>query len=238
MYKVEDMKFLNMPVKRKTLLGPNGRENTYSVFEIEDELSIEEKITFIDEVENGVATYLLNIFNKWEKDYNELKKDACGNVKTVSKKAWIKRNDTKGLIDVDDCVGAYFLLGNRYYEMSITHPHFRYKCFKFQEEEHIVNQWFHDLCNILYGKEKKYFQEIDPVSIKIKKVKEYAGFLGILDNKIINDIYYNGKIDVTEEVLDSILEGYGKLETYYNMISKEVKESLIEHGCDASEEEL
>lgn len=235
MYKVEDMKFLNMPVKRKTLLGPNGRENTYSVFEIEDELSIEEKITFIDEVENGVATYLLNIFNKWEKDYNELKKDACGNVKTVSKKAWIKRNDTKGLIDVDDCVGAYFLLGNRYYEMSITHPHFRYKCFKFQEEEHIVNQWFHDLCNKLYTEESDYFKTIDPFSIKVEKIKEYARLFKDMNNRIIKNIYFNSKTDVSEEALDIILDGYNKLELHYNMVSKEVNESLINLGYNDSE---
>lgn len=233
MYKVEEMKFLNMKVREECIQGIYNRRGVVKVFEIEDKLSVEEKIAFIDEVKGGIATYLLDLFDKWEKDYDELKKDSYGNVKTVSKKAWLKRNDTRKKINDSYNIGHYSLFGSEYNKMSVTCP-----CNMLYSEKHIVNQWFHDLCNILYGKEKKYFQEIDPVSIKIKKVKEYAGFLGILDNKIINDIYYNGKIDVTEEVLDSILEGYGKLETYYNMISKEVKESLIEHGCDASEEEL
>ena len=230
MYKVEDMKFLNMPIKKESLLGINGKEHVYNVFEIENELSIEEKIAFIDAVENGVATYLLNIFDKWKKDCNELKKDACGNVKTVSKKAWIKRNDVRGIIDVDDCVGAYFLFGNRYYEMSITLPHFRYKCFKFCKEEHIVNQWFHDLCNKLYTKESDYFKTIDPFSIKVEKIKEYVRLFGDMNNRIVKNIYFNGKTGVTEEALDVILEGYSNLEFHRNIISKEVEESLIKLG--------
>lgn len=238
MYKVEEMKFLNMNVREECMQRRYNRRRVVKVFEIEDKLSVEEKIAFIDEVEDGIATYLLDLFDKWEKDYDELKKDSYGNVKTVSKKAWLKRNDTRKKINDSYNIGHYYLFGSEYNEMSVTCPYTNWGFSMLYSEKHIVNQWFHDLCNILYGKEKKYFQEIDPVSIKIKKVKEYADFLGILDNKIINDIYYNGKIDVTEEVLDSILDGYGKLETYYNMISKEVKESLIEHGCDASEEEL
>ena len=104
------------------------------------------------------------------------------------------------------------------------------KCFKFCKEEHIVNQWFHDLCNKLYTKESDYFKTIDPFSIKVEKIKEYARLFGDMNNKIIKNIYFNGKTDVTEEALDVILEGYSNLEFHRNIISKEVEESLIKLG--------
>ena len=119
--------------------------------------------------------------------------------------------------------------------MSITHPHFRYKCFKFQEEEHIVNQWFHDLCNKLYTEESDYFKTIDPFSIKVEKIKEYARLFKDMNNRIIKNIYFNSKTDVSEEALDIILDGYNKLELHYNMVSKEVNESLINLGYNDSE---
>lgn len=71
--------------------------------------------------------------------------------------------------------------------------------------------------------------------IKVKKIKEYAELFGCMNNRIIENIYFNGIADVAEEALDAILDGYSNLEFHYNMISKEVNKSLINLGYNDSE---
>ena len=215
--------------------GCGAKERTFIVFQIEDELSVNEKIDFIDEVENGVATYLLNIFNKWENEYDGLKKEASGRVKTVSKKAWIRRNDSRGIINFKYDVGTYWLFGSEYDDMSLICPNYKYNIDRLYTGKHIVNQWFHDLCNKLYTKESDYFKSIDPFSIKVEKIKEYAELFGCMNNRIIENIYFNGIADVAEEALDAILDGYSNLEFHYNRISKEVNKSLSSLGYNNCE---
>lgn len=220
MYKKEELKFLNMD-KFNPITGKG------KVFSIENELTIDDKIRFIDEVKDGVATYLLNILNKWENEKETLPKDNYGGVKTVSKKAWIKRNDTRKIIDIDFNIGKYYLFGTKYEKMSLICPTSEYGNRFMYTDSNIVNQWFHDLCVKLYQEEKAYFKTVDPIHIKIKEVKDYANRYHIyFDSKKVNDIAWNGDENATESELDIYLEAYKKIETYINDITKEVKSKL------------
>lgn len=169
MYNVKDMAFLNMPTRDCVIYGTCSRSKEYKIYEIEDKLSLEEKIAFINELEDGIASYLLDLFKKWEKEQVSLKKDSYGNVKTVSKKAWIKRNDTKGKIDAKYDIGKYYLFGTKYPTMTTVCPKTEWGYEMIYTGINVVHQWFHNLCDKLCGEELKYFESIDPIAIRIKK---------------------------------------------------------------------
>jgi len=95
--------------------------------------------------------------------------------------------------------------------------------------DNIVNQWFHDLCDDLKDEEKKYFDSIDPVQIKISQVKEYAERYRIyFDSEKVNDIVWNRDEDVTERELDIYLDAYKKIEENIKGITKDVQNKLKE----------
>lgn len=222
MYKKEDLVFYNM--------GSNISVDNEKVYDIEHKLSIDEKIAFIDEVENNIATYLYNIFIKWEAEKDSLSKDKLGTIKTVSKKAWIKKNDPRKIIDIDYKYGSYYLFGTKYKVMSTICPTSEYNYKFLYTGDNIVHQWYHDLCTKLKNEETKYFKEIDPFNIKLSKVREYGGRYNILfNNKKINDIVWNDKIDVTDEELDIIIDAYEKIEKYIDSITKDVNSKITEN---------
>lgn len=218
MYKKEELKFLNMNIINK-------------IFEIEVELSLEEKIKFINEIEDGKATYLLNLFTKWLKDKETLPKGKYNKINTSSKKAWIRRNDKLKIIDIEYDYGSYYFLGSKYPDMDLKCPTTDWGYNKQYTGSHIVHQWFHDLCIKLKNEENKYFKTIDPIEIKLKELKELAkGYNLSFGNKCLNDILWNNKLkeELTEEKLDKFIETYNKLDKFVDKLSKELEEDLKE----------
>lgn len=102
-WKVEDMRL------REEAINENLKwssyevfKNTYStpyIFKCENAISKEEKIKFVDEMTNGKLSYVINLVNKFDNEKETLPKDSYGEVKTVSLKAWLKRNDSEQVID-------------------------------------------------------------------------------------------------------------------------------------------
>lgn len=239
MYNVKELVFFNMPKDEKKVYGSNGVSKKYSVYEIENKLSVEEKIAFIDEVKDGIASYLLNLFNKFEQEKDSLKKDSIGEIKTVSLKAWIKRNDTKSVIDIRFDIGSYYLFGTKYKMMSTICPKVSTGNYRMLYTNYdVVHQWFHDLCEELYYGEAKYFESVDTYCVKINKIKEYASWLGCLDNEIANNIYYNGENGVSEEILDVIISKYEKLDSAVKSISAELKDETTALGYEYKEDNI
>lgn len=225
MYKKEDMKFLNM--RRNTIVGKE------KVFEIENELVLKDKIKFIDEIENNVASYLLNILTKWENEKDSLSKDSYNNIKTVSKKAWIKRNDERKIIDIDYKIGKYFLFGTEYKTMSLICPYTEYGYRLLYTDGNVVNQWFHDLCIKLYLEEKQYFESVNPVEIKISQVKKCVEKYHVyFDSKKVNDIAWNNDKNITEKELDIYLDAYKKIEDYIVKTTKDVQQQIDNYKND------
>ena len=222
-YKVEDLRFYNMKTSIKYI--SNFRINTgeCKIFEIEDQLTENEKIKFIDELKDGVASYLLNILQKWEVEKDNLPKDNWDNVKTVSKKAWIKRIDKRKIIDIEYKVGKYYLFGTEFKDMSIICPTTEYSYRMAYTGEGIINQWFHDLCNLLYKEEQKYFQEHDNFQIKLSKLKELGNKHNIVFGSMeLNDIIWNRKEDISEQRIDEYIIAYERLYQFIDQIGNEL----------------
>jgi len=211
-YRMEEMKFLNM--SKVPVYKPQPRYSSgLKVFEIEKEMSLEDKIAFIDEMKNGVASYLLNLFKKWEAEMDSPPKNQYGSPKTTSKRAWIRRNDKRFIIDTEYTIGSYSLFGNNFGEMSTVCPTTKYGFSMEYTGEHIAHQWFHDLCSELYEKEKQHFKQTDPFQIKLQKVRDYGNqYRMCFDSKELNNIIWNRLEDVSEESLDRYIQAYQELE--------------------------
>lgn len=218
-YKVENLMFYNMKEVQ------NWFANGKMVYEIENNLTEEEKIAMIDAMKDGVATYLLSLIKKWESEKETLPQNQFGGVKTVSEKAWIKRNDPRGIIDKEYNLGHYNLFGTSFKTLSMTCPSTHHGYSLTYTGQSVVHQWFHDLCRSLYHEEKKYFEENDPKEIKLKKVKELGERYHVyFDNLVLHDIIWNRKKDVPEEHLDAFINAYEKLEESIQRISTSLQE--------------
>lgn len=228
MYNKKELKFFEMKKRKKFISNSVRRGNKLDVYEIEENLSLEEKIAFIDEIEDGLASYLLNILNKWEEEKDSLPKDMYNNPKTVSKKAWIKRNDPRKIIKTEYNIGHFYVFGTEHTGMSIKCSTTGYGYNMLYTGQNIAHQWFHDLCEKLYWEEKKYFESIDSKSIKLKEVRELGNRFGCFDIESLNDIVWNSKKDVSEAELDIYLNAFEKLERLQDAVCKEVKEQLKE----------
>ena len=211
-YKVEELKFFTMKKEKIWVSSPHMR-NGLSIYAIEKTLSEEEKLAFIDELKEGIGSYVFKILKKWEDEKDSLPQDKYGHPKTVSKKAWIKRNDPHEIIDIKYRLGNYWLFKTQFKELSTICPTTESGYSHEYTGQSVVHQWFHDLCKELYYKEKKYFEEHDTKEIKLAQVKKLGDRYGIVfDNQDLNDIIWNGKKDVSEEELDRYIAAYEELE--------------------------
>lgn len=217
-WKVEDMKLLN---QKGGLYY--GKEKIYSC---EHELSREEKIAFVDSLQDGNLSYLLGLIEKFNDEKMALPKDNWGDVKTVSLKAWIKRNDTKsrwGIIDRDYNYGKYHLLGtNRYITSNRRGAYDTY--------EDLVDEMFHRQLRECEKREYKYFLEHDEYSILKRKFREKnrcttfgVKIADCSDGKLYvydNDDDYNRR-EITIEELKDLLSKYEQLDALVEKLTAE-----------------
>ena len=105
-WKVEEMALLNE--KGGAFVGKE------KIYNCESQVSREDKIEFVDRMQDGKLSYILALIDKFNEDKAALPQDKWGCVKTVSLIAWVKRNDTKYDRPIVNCeynYGKYYLLG-------------------------------------------------------------------------------------------------------------------------------
>ena len=157
-WNVEDMKLR----KPSIFLG-----NT-PLFSQENDTSREDKIEFVDRMNDGKLSYLLNLLDKWEEESPTMPKDTWGNVKTVSLIAWCKRNDPRKMIDRDYKYGMFRLLGTeRYISSERDHKG------PWDHYGDLVDEMFHRQLVDCMHKEEVYFKEHDPHQIALHRVRDY-----------------------------------------------------------------
>lgn len=144
-------------------------ERKVNIYDCEAIVSREDKIAFVDKMQDGELSYLMSLIEKFEADKGAMPRDSWGNVKTVSLKAWIKRNDTRyapyGVIDCTYRYGEYFLLGTkRNIKANSKGPYDIY--------EDLVDEMFHRQLRECENKEKEYFLEHDEYSRLKKELRE------------------------------------------------------------------
>lgn len=154
-WNVEEMKLMNMPCE-------NG------VFACESEVSTEDKVSFVDQFQEGGLSYILDLVKKFEADLPNLKKDEGGCVKTVSLQAWLRRNDHRNLVcSWSECCGVIKFMGlerNIRYINGLPYP--RYP----KSPTDFVDRCFHRQLSDCLIEERKLYNENNTDQKLIKEV--------------------------------------------------------------------
>lgn len=215
-WKIEDMALLN---ENGQIFF--GKEKIYSC---ESTVSREDKIAFVDSLQDGKLSYILFLIEKFKKEKESLPKDQWNNVKTVSLKAWLKKNDTKygrPIIDNFYHYGKFYILGT---ERWITNDHKGV----YDTYDDLVDEVFHRQLKECEKKENEYFLEHDEYSILKEKFrnKHYDTTFGVnisfwSSGKICVYDENNNERDITIDELKYILSKYEELDELVQKITEE-----------------
>ena len=140
-------------------------------------VSREDKISFVDGMQDGKLSYLLSLIAKFDKEKDSMPKDSFGEVKSVSLKAWIKRNDIKyshPLLDDRYYYGQYYLLGSKRYIQS------KHK-YSYDTYEDLVDEAFYRQLKKCEQEEENYFLAHDEYSVLKQRLrdKKYITLFGV-----------------------------------------------------------
>lgn len=221
-WKVEDMILLNQ--KGGVFVDKE------KIYDCEHKISRENKIAFVDSFQDGKLSYLLKLIEKFNQDKDNLPKDQWGNIKTVSLKAWIKRNDTKygrPIVDNDYRYGKYYVLGmERYITYDVKGSYDTY--------DDLVDELFHRQLKECEKEERKYFLEHDEYSILKTTFKEYqnkyrtsfgVNILTCSDGKI--SVYdgenYKTSREITMEELNDLIAKYKQIDVLVEKLTEETQ---------------
>lgn len=213
-WKIEELKLYHQ--KGGIILGKE------KIYDCEHTVSREDKIAFIDGLKDGKLSYILNLFEKFKEDEESLPKDKWGDVKTVSLKAWIKRNDTRKLIDNTYTHGNIRFIGGR----SITSVDIKSA---YDTYDDYVDEVFHRQLKECENKEREYFLEHDEYSILKREFlnKNYNTTFGVnitswSSGKVcICDDVTKEEREITIEELKYLLSRYKELDELVEKITKE-----------------
>jgi len=194
-YSIENLFFYNM--------------DEHDMFLLNSKLTLEDKIAFIDRIEDNFATKMLSLMKIWVNEKDTLPQH-YGSPKTVSKRAWIKRNTQDFDIRISDKMSFYF----RSKEFSILS--------NMEDNITTIHKCFSVLCEKLKNEERYYFKAHNSFYIKLERIKEYHNEYGSLCNTV-SDIYWNGNENFTEEQLDYILESYNSIVPVFEKEQQKLK---------------
>ena len=213
-WKIEELKLYHQ--KGGIILGKE------KIYDCEYTVSREDKIAFVDGLQDGKLSYILNLFEKFKEDEENLPKDKWGDVKTVSLKSWIKRNDTRKLIDDTYTYGKIRFIGGR----SIKSVNIKSA---YDTYDDYVDEVFHRQLKECENKEREYFLEHDEYSILKREFlnNKYNTTFGVnitswSSGKVcICDDVTKEEREITIEELKYLLSRYKELDELVEKITKE-----------------
>lgn len=192
-------------------------------------LSREDKIQFIDNQKDGLMSYILFLFNKWDDDYDNLPKDSIGNVRTSALFDWICQNDTrndvgssKPIINRGYYLGRIDVLG---LERKITLKNNKSSCDTFDD---IVDEIFFRILKSCLEQEEKYFRSTDIYEIAKSKILNYMNrYNTSFDINILvdgsNRMYimknFNSSQEITLRQCMILIQMYEDLEKKFQQLS-------------------
>lgn len=217
-WKVEEMKLMNEASNIYI-----GREKIYS---FENTSTRKEKIEFVDSLYDNKLSYLLDLAKKYKEDEKSLSKDEYGHIRTVSLKAWIKRNDVLNLLDKDYRYGKIYIADRYIWAINDKPYPDDGSCY-----DDFVDEIFHRTLKSLEYKENHYFKEHDEYTCLKKKLMEKARKYGTsfglhMAWNSFDNIYIYSDTDkereITLEECRILLSKYEKLEQYIEDLSNEI----------------
>ena len=230
-WKVEDMVLLNQ--KGGVFLGKE------KIYDCESKVSREDKIAFVDSLQDGKLSYILALVEKFNEERETMPKDQWGNVKTVSLKAWIKRNDDRKLLDDTYRYGDIRIIGGRNIEsIALKGGYDTYDAVNDILDKGIVKEGYEDYVDEIFHhqlcecekEEKRYFLEHDEYSILKKKFRDrdYHTTFGVhiiasSDGNIYVGEDFDTKREITMDELKDLLAKYEQLDALVEKLTAEIK---------------
>lgn len=196
----------------------------FETFIAESQVSRDDKIAFIDSQTGGQMSELLDLYAKFQREKDTIKKDVYGGYKENSLKAWYSRN-AGSLKWSEYDFGFYGIFDNRRIYNLMSRG-------SYSVHEDIVDQAFHKLLYDLYRKELEYFNTHDEYAVLSHKLIEshifpliglefWHGSDGIGGKKV------NGKmVKYTLEELRYLNNACDKLEEKINAATAKIKASF------------
>ncbi len=217
-WKVEDMVLMN-----EESIMYKGEER---IFNCELELSREEKIAFVDSMNNGELSILLDLISKYEEESTNLPKSKHGYVYTNSLRAWLTKNDPKKLVDRDFEVGRINFFAS-YGGRTISQPHRSYDTYY-----DLVDEFFHRQLLDCLRLERNYFKEHDEYCILTAKLAKCIDYyneafdvnLGLCSNEkiYVYDDEWDKKRLITVDEAKLLLKKYDELEAFISRLSSNI----------------
>lgn len=219
-WKVADMALLKE--KGKIFFGDQR------VYGPESTTTREDKIAFVDGLNDGRLSYLLNLIAKFKQDSQTMPKDEFGNVTPQAFNQWITKNDTRGLLfNTPHPRGKYVLMNSyRYIQSDRKGDYDLY--------DDLVDEAFHRQLQRCEDQERHYFADHDEYSILAKQFVEYQNRYGTsFGVPVIN--CGAGKLTVRnsenkwerELTLEELKELIGKYQQVEALITKLTAETTI-----------
>lgn len=169
-WKVENMA-LRDEVLKKDLKWNNYEvfKTTYSVpyiFDCENAVTREEKVVFVDKMTEGKLGYILNLVKKFNEEKDTMPKDSYNEVRTLSLKAWLKRNDYRQAVD------NRFRYGQILFFDKVTYIH---HLNNLDDINKYVDCIFHKQLVACLNEEMEYFAAHDEYSVLTEEIKHCIG---------------------------------------------------------------
>lgn len=164
-WKKEELKFKNMKEQPFGTLRQAFEDFASTV-------SYQDKFEFLDMRNDYKLTEIKRIIDLYRATRDERKYDSYGSVKTVSLKAWIKRNDPAHIFEIDYSVGRTkgFYLAAYLQDLALVND-IKDVGDRF---ENCVNKLFVETCYKLLEEEIAYFKSTDPYEIAKTSLRDYA----------------------------------------------------------------
>lgn len=238
-YKVEDLVLYNEAKNHPQTIVEKKSNRPY-IFAWEKTFTQEEKIAFIDKYykyreKYGWATYILNLINKFLKEKDGLPKDIYGYVKTVSLKAWLKKNDPREIIHAKWNYGSYYFMSREYSDFATLTARPTWgsegKTPYYNEVGKLADLWFHDLLSNFCEVERIWHDDHDDTILKVRKIADYHSKYGDFGITLFDMVGSNGEKTLddkwlstfnhekpTVEEIDKMLEIYEEVDKI--MVSK------------------
>ena len=219
-WKLEEMKL--MEDKSFNIVG--GKK----IYKCEETVPKKEKIAFVDSFHDGKLSYILELAEKFDNEKDKLPKNSWGDVKTVSLKAWLKKNDPKRIVDSKYDYGTITFFWNvkrNIHNLNLKSAYSIYKDY--------VDEIFHNQLVECERAEKAYYKEHDEYEILKQKFRDrkYNTTFGVNISS-----WSSGRIcvcddcenerDITIEELKYLLEKYEELD---KLIKKITDETVIKY---------
>lgn len=243
-WKVEDMALMNEK--------SNIYINNEKIYNAENKLSREEKIEFLDKMNDDKISYMLKLADKFQEDKDKLSKDEYGYYKDASLRAWLKKNDYREIVDTSKTlrgVGSITLVG--YGSFGCGRRNIQNINLQVRDDCHkdFVDELFHRQLKECEKQEKQYFNEHDEYKILSKKVSDYMYKYDISFGKAIwqrgNRLFFKDsqsycERDLTMDELKVLEAAFEKIKDTMDEITKSLPEMdyYNEYKADKSDKQI